>query len=168
MRFLLIAVIWIVCIGGLWLYTGRRDAVTDPAPPPATQFAALEHAYAVEVTPTFTAEADPFALNADSKTAAAIEIRLNGAAVELASAPLSRGQTLALQPLKNLLAGANELFIKASPPTTESHLDHGVRVRILEDGVPILDRTLWGNQGALVSGTIMFTVSGKEKTAHDH
>ena len=68
----------------------------------------------------------------------------------------------------NLIAGFNEFYVKASPPMSESHLDHGLRVRLLENGSALVDRTLWAEGGAVVAGTVSLTLGSEKGGSHDH
>ncbi|MCG8614976.1 MAG: hypothetical protein MI802_02060, partial [Desulfobacterales bacterium] len=78
------------------------------------------------------------------------------------------GRLLRIDGLKGLRAGANEVFVKASPPASESYMDHAIRVRVTDRGFVIADRTVWGGSGALVSGTVTFELTNEEGDDHGH
>ena len=167
MRFLLCLVIWVVFVGGLYAYTEQRDRglVTE------TAVAAVEEKDAVrisiELTPTFSVEDDPFALQTQEPKAP-FDLRLNGVAVDIADLPITRGQTLFIRDLEVALSDHNEIFIKASPPVAESHLNHGIRLRLLNQDQVLADQTIWSSGGGLVSGTVPFKPPVTQEIDHDH
>jgi hypothetical protein len=167
MRFLLCLIIWIVFVGGLYAYTEKRDrgivtesavAIVDENPP---------ERISIELTPTFSVEDDPFALQTQEQTAP-FDLRLNGRAVDIANLQIARGQTLFIRNLEVALSEHNEIFIKASPPVAESHLAHGIRLRVLLQDRVLADRTIWSSGGGLVSGTVPFEQPVTPEVDHDH
>ena len=167
MRFLLCLVIWVVFVGGLYAYTDQRDRSF----PTETAVAAVEEKdtlrISIELTPTFSVEDDPFALQTQEQKAP-FDLRLNGRAVDIANLPITRGQTLFIRDLEVALSDHNELFIKASPPVAESHLNHGIRLRLLNKDQVLADQTIWSSGGGLVSGTVPFKPPVTLEIDHDH
>lgn len=167
MRFLLCLIIWVFFIGGLFLYTSQRHdpvrqtAVAAPVPQQTQQ------RIAIELTPTFSLEDDPFALQTEEKKEP-FELRLNGAAIKTEAADLSRGKTLLLSDIGGVRDDYNEVFVKASPPVAESNLNHGVRVRLLSGDRVLADKTIWSGGGGLVSGSVSFILSDTKDNAHGH
>jgi hypothetical protein len=159
--------IWIVIIGGLWAYTGQRDAAQTGIIRGTPATAGVKEAYALHLTPTFSLEPDPFALQTEDGAGTPFQLRLNGAPMEVADNPWQRGRPLVIEKVKGLLAGNNEIFVQASPPLAESDLQHGIRLQLLKSGVAVVDGTIWSRQGSLVSGAIHFQLqtTGRE---HDH
>jgi hypothetical protein len=47
-------------------------------------------------------------------------------------------------------------------------LDHGLRVRLLDSGATVTDQTIWGSRGAVVAGTVTFTLAAAKEDHHDH
>lgn len=166
MRFIIAIAIWLVFVGGLFLYTGWRDAQAVKGTE-VKMAAAAPREYAIEITPTFSPEEDPFALRTGSGVEAPLELRLNGRLVKVPVENVRRGRPVKVEGVKGVVVGNNEMHVKASPPTGESQLDNGVRLRLLEDGVAVADATVWSSQGALVSGTVPFTITGEE-AEHGH
>lgn len=166
MRFLLCLVIWIVFVGGLYAYTEKRDsgAFTESVAAPVVE--KTKERISLELTPTFSVEEDPFALQTAEQTSP-FDLRLNGMAVDIADLPISRGQTLFIRDLEFELSDHNEVFIKASPPVAENHLTHGIRLRLLTQDKVLADQTIWSSGGGLVSGTVPFSLTTPE-TDHDH
>lgn len=165
MRFALVAMIWLVLVGGLSLYTWQRDRRQHAA----VAVAPVREAplpYTLEVTPTFTTAADPFALREDPAAAATLLVRLAERELYRSDKPVPAGVTQSLQPVPGLVTGHNELYLRAVPPR-EMVLDHAVRVRLLQGGRVVLDQTLWGEKGRVVAGTVPFELKEKGEVHHE-
>lgn len=163
MRFLLIAGIWSVFLGGIWLYTSQRDSAVQQAelaPPVVDQM--VYGPFSLEITTTFDTETDPFALAAESAATSAI-VRLNGQDIVLPETGLHRGSVVRVENISGILEGYNDIYLEASPPLTESVLEHGVRLKIFAKEELLLDRTVWGSSGALVSDSFGFKYSAAEE-----
>lgn len=167
MRFLLCLVIWIVFVGGLYAYTEKRDRTSAPERVAAAVAEQEQEHISIELTPTFSVEDDPFALKTEEQTGP-FELRLNGRAIETSDLAISRGQTLLIADQGVTLADHNEVYIKASPPVSESNLTHGIRLRLLDRERILADQTVWSSGGGLVSGTISFSLNDTPDTDHDH
>ena len=168
MRFFLVFIIWVVIVGGLWGYIANRDARRLEAAPVAIADLSIEGEFAIELTPTFSTEEDPFALTTTKTNAPPLELKLNGTQLSLPTQEILRGETIRLETISGMLAGHNEIYVNASPPFSESTLEHGIRIRVLENEVSIADETIWAGQGALVSGTISFSHRKEKEKSHDH
>lgn len=168
MRFLLCIVIWIIFVGGLWVYTWQRDARLPDSPLAAPPVETVQGNYRLEITPTFSAETDPFALQADTPKTDSIELRLNGQLLQQPDEAIIRGKILKILNIPVMLTGYNEIFVSASPPISETDLDHGIRVRLLDGETIIVDDTIWAGSGARVSGSVGFQMSMKVDDEHEH
>ena len=168
MRFLLVIIIWVVIVGGLWSYVSYRDGQRLQATTREPINLEVEGKFAIEITPTFSTEKDPFALTTTAEAPSSLQIKLNGMELSLETDELLRGQTVRLDNVSGMLAGHNEIYINATPPLSESSLEHGIRLKLFENNAIVVDKTLWASQGALVSGTISFSHLEKEKGDHDH
>ena len=168
MRLILVVIIWIVIVGGMWTYVWQRDAsvVGSAAETPIIELSSQQ--YSLEITPTFSVEEDPFALNTSDTGSEQLELRLNGKLLTFANILLERGQVQLIDNLKGVVNGHNEIYLKASPPVSQFMLNHGIRVRLLENGAAIVDHTIWNSQGSLVSGTIAFETGLTKEDDHDH
>jgi len=167
MKFALVAAIWLILVGGLSLYTWQRDRL-QPAPVAAeTVREAPMEALALEVTPGFATAADPFALRGDPAAAATLLVRVADRELYRSDQPLPAGVTLSVHPVPGLVLGRNEIYLRAVPPHGEA-LDHAVRVRLLQGGRVVLDRTLWGEKGAVVTGTLPFELAAAGEANHGH
>lgn len=168
MRFILTILVWVVIVGGLWSYSRQREIVEAGIVRQNPTIAQVEEVYSLRVTPTFSIEPDPFALQTEEGSDnTAVELRLNGTAISVAGDSLRRGIPWILAKVDGLAAGHNEIYVQASPPLAESNLEHGVRVQLVKAGVAIVDSTVWSTQGSLVSGTIHFELETTHEE-HDH
>jgi len=166
MRFALTALIWLVMVGGLTMYIQQRDRRLPPAiKTPATEAAPMEE-YALEITPTFSPEPDPFSLKGDPP--ASLLVRMGERELYRSWQPLPAGKTVTVHPVAGLVVGRNELYLQASPPLSEALMDHAVRIRLLQGSREVFDQTLWGLSGAKVAGTIPFTLEKSTEAGHDH
>ena len=168
MRFALVALAWLILVGGLSFYIHERDS--RPAAEiskPAVQKAARGN-YTLEITPTFSTAADPFALQGDVTAASTLQVSQGNKILYSAEESLEAGVTVRLHPVVGLTAGRNELYLQASPPLSDIPRDNAVRVRVLQDDRVLVDETLWGENGAKVSGTIAFSLTESEDVDHDH
>ena len=169
MRFLLTILIWIIFVGGLWGYTTQRDAALPKGPAQVAAPKILTGSYVLEITPSFSIEKDPFALALDDNESQSrgLEIRLNGRTLGVAAEQIKRGKVIQITKNLKLSQGFNEFYVKASPPMAEIDLDHGLRVRLLERGVPVVDQTVWGSSGSVVAGTVSFSLVAHKEDVHD-
>jgi hypothetical protein len=168
MRFLLVIAIWVVMVGGLSRYIAWRDRAVAA---PVAELAAVRASageFSLEVTPTFSLEEDPFALQTGEAPVSALEVRLNGRPLAIAIDDMHRGRPFTLAALEGVQAGRNEIHVQASPPVAENSLVHGLRIRVIDRDAVLVDDTVWGGGGALVSGTVGFATMEKEAAGHDH
>lgn len=167
MRFALVALIWLVLVGGLTLYMQERDRHQAPRiAEPVTQAAPVE-AYTLELTPSFATATDPYALTGEPGAEATLLARLGARDLYRSDRPLTAGVTVSVHPVPGLVLGHNEIYLRAVPPPGEA-LDHALRVRLLQGGRVILDQTLWGEKGANVSGSVPFTLKPAAEAEHGH
>jgi len=168
MRFLLVVAIWIVIVGGLWKYISHRDAQRELIVATTPIDLTVEGQFALEITPTFSTEDDPFALTTSENNASPFEIKLNGDVVDMGALEFQRGETIRKEEITGVLTGHNEIYINASPPLSENTLEQGIRVKVYQDDSLVVDKTVWADQGALVSGTISFNHTQTEEASNDH
>jgi hypothetical protein len=164
-RLLLSALVWLLTIGGLSLYLHWRDTRAT-VPVIAIQTEAAEAVYALELTPTFAGEPDPFALQTGTAPVTALLVRLGPNEV-LRSNQLPRGRVLRIEPLPGLVVGDNEVYVEASPPADEAELAHALRVRVLQGTRELVDQTLWAPPGGIISAPVRFTLPAEEEDVHD-
>nr|WP_320192558.1 hypothetical protein [uncultured Desulfobacter sp.] len=169
MRFLLCLFVWLFLVGGLWAYTANRDASLPEGPAQVADREVLTGEYILEITPGFSMEKDPFALTIDDTSqSTGLEVHLNGQALAVNPGEILRGKVIRITKGLSPTAGFNEFYVQASPPMSEINLDHCIRVRLMENGVPVADQTIWGSSGAVVAGTVGFTLAAPKEDDHDH
>lgn len=166
MRFILSLFIWLVIVGGLFAYTWQRDAGLPQGPSIVEAAKQVQGSHVLEITPTFSVVKDPFALQSDTENISLLEVSLNGNTLDVPAVEMRHGQVIQIHDLPKLQVGFNEFYVSASPPISESMLNHGMRVRLIDDSSIFFDDTIWASPGARVSGTINFTLAA-DKDDHD-
>lgn len=167
MRIPFVVLIWVVLVGGLSLYMRHRDAHTPVAGAGVTLNLA-EGRYALEVTPTFAAESDPFALASDTGDSPAVAVRMRGREIVRAGDAIRPGVPIRVDDVQGFVAGDNEVLVEASPPSDDAERRHFVHVRILRDGLPVAEETFWSEGGARVSGALRFSLREGTEDEHGH
>lgn len=168
MRFALTILVWLVMVGGLTLYIDQRDRRAPAEVKAPAAEAAQQEAFTLEITPTFTTAADPYALQGDPAASATLVVRLGERELYRSDRPLPAGKSLSLHPVAGLVVGRNELYLRAAPPLGEAPQDHALRVRLRQGVRVVFDQTLWGESGAAVAGAIPFTLSATAEAEHGH
>jgi hypothetical protein len=161
MRLVLAALVWVLFVGGTWLYTQQRESSAAPQ-----EFTRVEAAgiYALELTATFPVEADAFTLN---KTA--LTLSLNGKMVLKRTENLGAGERVKVDKVDGIKIGENEFFLEANPPDEILQRSNAVRLRVLRDGVPIADETRWSEPGTKLAVTFRLKIADAEKKVeHEH
>ncbi|ACH40615.1 hypothetical protein Gbem_3623 [Citrifermentans bemidjiense Bem] len=166
MRFLLVATIWLVLIGGLSLYSYERDRHKPPVAAAEKLTEAPAKAYTLELTPSFATAADPFALKGEASAKATLLVRVADREIYQSERPLPAGVAKSLTPVPGLVLGHNEIYVRAIPPQGETR-DHALRVRLLQGGRVIADQTLWGEKGAVVAGSVPFDLTAAGEGSHE-
>jgi hypothetical protein len=173
MRIFVAVIVWVIFIGGLSLYMKHRG-FADYSANDLFEFQRVEKVYALEVTPSFILESDPFALAMDIQNSSpALLIRLGEHELLNISAPLTTAETYKIEPLHSLIVGQNEIYVEATPPTNHFSTYNALRIRILKNGYPVAEQTLWSPPGTKVAGTFQFILEtddndfSEEKHEHD-
>jgi hypothetical protein len=162
MRIFVTIIVWVVFIGGLTLYMNHRGSA-DYSANNFHEFKLPEKVYALEVTPSFVLESDPFALNIDSrKGSPALLVRLGEHIILKVDDPLTSYETYKVEPLHGLIIGENEIYIEASPPLNHISTQNALRIQIIKNGYPLAEKTIWSPPGSKVSGTFQFTLKADD------
>jgi hypothetical protein len=163
MRVVLVLAIWVFILSGLFLYMEARDRATLDAAPVVEGFEAAG-SHALEITILTALEPDPFALTAERRMPAeTILVRLNGKTILSRTETIAPGISLRVDPVTGLLAGMNEIFLGATPPSGGQLGPAAIRVQLFNGLVPVLDETLWADGGSKISGAIPFSLPGAEE-----
>jgi hypothetical protein len=166
MRPVYAVLVWVVILGGLWVYTEARDHFDRPTTT-AVEIQRAPGKYELELTPTFEAVGgvDPFALETTAKPA--IIAKLNGREIarfeQTAAAGIPRRFTWNTSEAP-VQFGKNEVYVELSSPAGDANAFRGVRVRLLRDDAPIADEMLWSQPGAPVQGAVALDLAD---TKHD-
>ena len=141
---------WVFLVGGLALYMEQRPEAKAVE---TYQPEMVEAEYTLEITTSFSAEVDPFALDVGDDEAVALRVLLNGAPVLTRSDGVKAGKPIRSGPLPGLLATANEFYVEAYPPSDAVQRANAVRLRLLRGDTTIAEDTFWSAPGMPVSGT---------------
>lgn len=155
MRPLLSLTIAVVVLGGLRWYMQVRDRFRVHDISSGESVAA--GVFSVELTLTFNAGPDPFGLDRDNATA--VEVMFRGQPLLRETGTVEAGTPLVVSPVQGVVEGPNEFFVSATPLDENTGLAHALRVRILRDGVPIAEQTLWSAPGQPVRGPVAVSVA---------
>jgi hypothetical protein len=161
MRIFAAVIIWILFIGGLTLYMKHRGSV-DYSADNFHELKPAEKTYALEVTPSFVLEPDPFALTMNSQNnSPALLVRLGEHEILKVEDYINSSETFLVEPLHGLTVGKNEIYVEASPPLDPVSTQNALRIRIIENGYFLEEKTLWAPPGAKVSGTFQFNLKAE-------
>ncbi|MCP4190739.1 MAG: hypothetical protein GY768_08930 [Planctomycetaceae bacterium] len=151
---LFFAFILVSCIlGGMQLYMEFRPQPNAYSTPKELL---ADGNFQFEITMTFAAGADPFAL--DVSDAPSLLVSFRGVDLLREMKEIEAGQTLRIENIAGVASGINEFFVRASPRDVSSHVARAVRIRILRDGNPIVEESLWAEPGELVQGVVVIDV----------
>ena len=168
MRIVWALLIWGVFTGGLTFYMQQRDTVAGTQPAAIT----LEKApgrYFLNITTTFAAEPDPFALTTGDEPPAALLVRLGSNIVMSKADGIKPGIPMQVALADGLTVGSNEIFVQASPPLRAESGAQAVRVQILKDDIVLKEQTFWAAPGENVAESMRFDIEvEKGGDGHDH
>ena len=169
MRPLLAILTTVLILGGLQGYFvlrerfGPKAATSVERPAPGV--------YALEITLTFDAGPDPFALEASDKTC--LEVLFRNKTLLRRTERVAAGEKVLITPVEGIVAGEdefrgrNEFLVKATPAEGSADMAYAARVRLLRDGVPIAEESLWSDSDGKVEGKLVAVVIDKAAT-HEH
>lgn len=157
-RLALTLLIWILLPGLVILFFRHRDAARHTAAPPV-RLQTAPGTYGIELTTSFDAVADPFALrSSDTDAPVALSVRLGNREILRKAEGIQAGIPIRLEPVPGLVTGANEIHIQATPPVADTAQRHMVHVLLLRDGIAAGETFLWSEGGAQTSGTFRFVL----------
>jgi hypothetical protein len=138
----------------------RVATTVDPSPDAAAA------QYNLELTLTFDAVPDPFALvSPGAEAAPVVSVHLNGKTLVELREGSPPGVPWLQEGISGVSVGTNELLIEATPPVGAAHIRHAVRVRLIENTVAIADETFWSDGASKVGGAVRFQV---DETSSEH
>ena len=121
--------------------------------------------FSIELIPLFDAGPDEFALDAANSSSVIVELR--GKPVLNRTDAASSGEAIVIQEVKGLIAGVNELFIRATPSDGNVDVVRGMRVRVLRDQLVIAEQWLSSEPGSTVEGTVRLDLPSQDHK-NDH
>lgn len=154
MRPLLAFLTIVVILGGLQLYMRNRPSRPEAALLIAET--AAQGQYSLDITLTFDAGPDPFALDPDA--APSLLVLLRGAEVLRREDAVATGAVITVSDVQGLVQGANEFFVVAAPQDRSQPVARAVRVRVLRNGQPLAEQTIWSEPGEIVEGTVVVEI----------
>jgi antitoxin (DNA-binding transcriptional repressor) of toxin-antitoxin stability system len=164
MRPVLAILTTVLILGGLQGYFLLRDRFGPTAP------VAIEHpapgVYSLEITLTFDAGPDPFALAASDQTC--LEVLFRGQTLLRRVERVSAGEKVVITPIEDIVAGKNEFVFKASPADSRPEMAYAARVRLLRDDAPIAEQSLWSESGGIVEGKLLVVVEDSKPVHDEH
>ena len=166
MRPILAILVAVTILGGLSLYMSVRRSAWAGRSTPVIEIAPGR--FDVEVTLTFEAGPDPFALSATD--APSLSVLLAGTELLRETDTIESGKRQTIQDVQGLEVGTNEFLVQANPADTSGDLSRALRVRILRDLIPVADQTIWSEPGQRVEGVILVDLTsdtGLHTDGHD-
>jgi hypothetical protein len=124
--------------------------------------------YSLEITPTFTAQEDPYALDTGDKRTPVLTVKLNGSTILERYNDVERGESIQLEKVTGLVRGWNEFHIEASTSGSEYSRARALRFRLFQGLNPVLERTLWAAPGERLSGAIPYGIELEPGKEPDH
>ena len=112
--------------------------------------------FSVEVTLTFDAGPDAFALNLSD--APSVLVQLRGTDLLRRQDAVAAGDQLLIEDVSGIVTGNNEFFVQVTPRDLTSPVARAVRVRVLRDEMALADETLWSEPGEVVRGAVVVAV----------
>lgn len=155
-------IVWATIAGVMFFYNETRQYHAETV---ETISATVKAAASVtiEVTATFSAEKDPFALDVPGGSESSpLILRLGDLTLIENADALKPGIPFIAGPLKSLKAGSRELYIEASPPIENGARHHALRIRIFGQGRLIAEKTFWAEPGGKITGVLPFNLKAVE------
>jgi hypothetical protein len=151
----------LLCVEGYLRFSGARDVVAP------TQYIPPEEAtgaFAVELTLSFEAVADDFALEPQS-----LLLKLDGKELLRRADNVPADVPLLLEDVQGVHVGSNEFLIEVAP---NSQASSAVRIRILRDHQVVAEQTIWAAAGEALSDTLALQIAPLKAAdtpqKHDH
>jgi hypothetical protein len=163
MRPILAFVVATTILGGLAFYMSVRRSGAAGAPVRIIEIAPGR--FDVELTLTFDAGPDPFALDAGDPPS--LVVMLVGKEILRETATVKSGHPRVVEDVPGVATGTNEFFVRATPADGSAPAVRAIRVRILRDGHPISAQSLWSEPGQPVEGVVRVKVEAT-LDEHDH
>jgi hypothetical protein len=125
---------------------------------------AADTKYDVELQFTCPLEADPFVL--DQKTS--LLVQCEGVEIMRREGSVDTNQPIVLEQIANVVIGKNVFYVKAIPAGEHLARPQAVRLRVLNAGKMVAEKTFWSSPGEPFSGELVLEVQfHAQEAAHD-
>ncbi len=149
---------------GVRMYLNLASSLRGGAKVVTVDQTAAEGQYSVDVTLTFDAQADEFALEPVS-----LVLRHQDKTLLERKELVPAGEPLVVDDVAGLVEGRNEFYFACIPRAEGGQVARAVRIRVLRDGAVVVDQTLWAEAGQTPRGRIVLDIPpAKREQAHDH
>ena len=121
-----------------------------------------EGQFTLDLTLTFDAAPDEFDLEPSSAV-----VQLQGRDIFRSKEPHQAATPIRLKNVEGVVEGINTFFVKVAPAKSDFTSQRAIRLRVLRDGEPVADHTLWSTPGEVVQGTVEVLVP-KHRVSEPH
>jgi len=123
--------------------------------------------FQIQLVPMFDAGPDAFAL--DTADASTLIVEMRGQTIYNRQQPAANGTPIVIDDVQGLVAGDNELFIRATPASDDPNAIRAIRVRVLRNGRVIAEVWLSSEPGTPAEGTVrlQLTATDVEQNSHE-
>ncbi len=168
MRPVLVVVIGALTLGSVKAFTMFQSSLPAPQVVQPVVHEA-EGKFSVDVTLTFDAHADPFVFpNASAIIKLGQDESGNAKEIFRSTETIKAGTPIVIDDVTDIKEGHNPLEVSVFPGNDEFELHHAVRVRVLRDGVPIVEQTIWSPPGEAVEKSISIHVPRRTHAINPH
>lgn len=160
MRPIIVVIFAVVILGGVDLFLRSHAAPDSGLPSPDAMVIAATGEFEIELTLTCDLGADAFSLD-DVSDAPSLLMRLNGQELVSRTDHVAASETpLRIGPVEGMTAGVNELYVQASPTELDIDRPCSIRIRVMQDGSAVAEKSIWPVAGSIVQDTLLVEVNG--------
>ena len=157
LRVLLAVGVSVAILGGLALFMTVRPTPLPTVDPSTADWVTGQTS--IEVTLTFDAGPDPFALEATD--APSLLVLHHGRELLRRTDRVARGEVISITDLTQLPAGPNRFLVRAIPQESDSTMSHGLRLRVIHNDQTVADQTVWSDAGPIVEGEVVVQLASE-------
>ncbi len=151
MRPLIALIVAAVVLGSVSLFIKHQSRIlVEKAAPRASQV--VKGRLDVEITLTFDAGPDAFALQGTDAPSLIVEHL--GNAILSRTDEITAGKPITISDIANIEQGGNSFVVRCTPQDKDPEVAHAIRVRVLRDGQPIADESIWSAPGEPCEGIV--------------
>jgi hypothetical protein len=143
-----------IVLGSVAIFFRLQGETNAPAAAPNLQSAAGQ--FDIEITLTFDAGPDDFALSASDAPSITVEFR--GNELLRRTDTVAAGSALLIEDVAGITVGENSIYVRCSPKDLDQVVSRAIRVRVFCDGVEVAEQTLWSTPGSPVEGLVRLLI----------